>query len=63
MISFGVQLKKQQPELKLEAEMTVRALVRNVHVCMLPTCSLFYGLCLGCFKDRLVYKQSADVRM
>lgn len=43
VISFGVQLKKQQSELKLEAEMTVRALVRNVRACGHPTCSLFHG--------------------
>lgn len=37
MISSGVQLKKQQSELKLEAELTVRALVKNV--CVLCVCA------------------------
>lgn len=43
MISFGVQLKKQQPEMKLEAEMPVRALVRNVHARMLLLVPFFMG--------------------
>lgn len=57
MISSGVQLKKQQSELKLEGDLTVRPLERNVCVCVLPSGSLFYGWCLGCFKGRFVYMQ------
>ena len=48
MNSSGVKLRKQRSDLKFEAELTVRALVRNVCVyvcvCVFPTCFLFYGI-------------------
>lgn len=44
MNSSGVKLRKQRSDLKFEAELTVRALVRNLCVCVFPTCFLFYGI-------------------
>ena len=45
LISSGVQLNQQQSDLKLEAELTVRALKRNsVYVCVFPTCFLFMDI-------------------
>lgn len=64
VISSGMQLNQQQSDLKLEAELTVRALSRNsVYVCVFPTCFLFYGYCWNFVKVWFACMQRVYVGM